>query len=226
MTTSRRSPATIAVLVRDDRPARLCRWLVRAGLLGVPVRIEDSMNRTAARQSGDGFMTASEARGILRQRARRRQRRLRDDIRLSGILTTKRSSLSRSVARVMVTGGHRLCGCCTQGSNRRAKTNSSCAANRGLHVCLVFGRLVHQDLPIQFRRPWVSGSTPKGATAGPARHRAFPRAPARTHSVRHWMQHGFDRSGSPRSILKSSAICQVQGISDPIPPSVPSLSVT
>src|ERR1700674_4780931 len=43
------------VLMRNNRTAGLAYLLVRAGLLGVPMRIEDRVNRTAGGQTGDGF---------------------------------------------------------------------------------------------------------------------------------------------------------------------------
>ena len=41
--------------MRNDRLACLTELLVGTGLLGVPVRIEDRLNRTASRQAGDRF---------------------------------------------------------------------------------------------------------------------------------------------------------------------------
>ncbi len=43
------------VLVRDDRPATFAEPLVRAGLLGVPVGIEERVNTPVSRQAGDRF---------------------------------------------------------------------------------------------------------------------------------------------------------------------------
>ena len=46
------------VLVRNDRRAGLAQPLVRAGLLGMPMRIEERVNRTAAGQAGDALSSA------------------------------------------------------------------------------------------------------------------------------------------------------------------------
>ena len=64
------------VLVRDDRLAGLAERLVRAGLLGVPVRIEERVNRTAAGQAGDRLhQRVGRRRRIRHRRAGRRRRR-------------------------------------------------------------------------------------------------------------------------------------------------------
>ena len=41
--------------MRDDRLAALAELFVRSGLLGMPMRIEDGVNRATAGQAGDGF---------------------------------------------------------------------------------------------------------------------------------------------------------------------------
>ena len=148
------------VLVRDDRRAGLAQPLVRAGLLGVPVRVEDRVNRTAAGQAGDGFhQRIGSARQIRHRRAGRRSRRCarRHWLRRGFSRRTDRRSvaacrrLRAPPAPVPQSGAEPAR---PERSRRRRRSRPSIS----VYVC---ERPGPPRFPVKCRRPDISGSTPK-----------------------------------------------------------------
>src|SRR6266446_7070556 len=132
----------------NDSRAGLAEPLVRAGLLGMPVRIEEHANRTAAGQARDGFHERIGSAGgspIDEQDAV--SIGLRDNIGFSG-----NSHDEQIVGQSQRAGafGHCLRLCPTKAQHRCAQNKSRRTANRGLQylsTCLTPYDLIHHDFP-------------------------------------------------------------------------------